>query len=596
MRTKLGAWALAVGGLVVATAVSAQEPTPTAAPAQAPPPRDVHLLDDVPNYAQILKDQWRAGVPADVTRAEDSSEYYGRLVDLGTTQGLSLTDCVALALKNNTSLQIQRLNPVAATAGVRRAWSQFDPRAVGYVNRFRNVSPATTALTAGSGASINQLTEFFTSELDANAGLRKTLLSGGALSLDFNNRRVQSNPSIATPITPEYITTLGVSLNQPLLRDFGWQYALLIVEIAQNTEQVVYHQYEASIANTIAQVEAAYWNFVLAIEAVQVQEQSLALAQELQRQNEGKFNVGALPQTAVLEAKSQVASREATLIQARNLAVIARDNLRAIINAPDQNSLALMMIKPIDRPTVTDYPIDLERSLRTALEERPELIAARLNVHGAGLQRKVAENQLLPRLNLAGAVGVNGLSGSPQTVTFGTPPTPLPVNEHLVGSYARALELLPDGRFYNWGVGANLEVPLDNAQAKADYSKANIDFEQSSLSLRQLQETVTLEIKQAVSNLQTDLKSIDATRIARELAEENLRNQKARYDVGLATTKDLLDYQDQLTQARFREINALTRYNTDLAEMRRVEGSLLSARNVLIERVTPEKQPWWASF
>jgi outer membrane protein TolC len=592
----LGAWALGFSGLVLTTVVLAEEPTAAPAPAQAPPPRDVRLLDEVPNYAQILKDQWSAGVPADVTRAEESSEYYGRLVDVGTTQGLSLNDCIALALKNNTNLQIQRLTPVAATAGVRRAWSQFDPRAVGYVNRFRNVSPATTALTAGPNASINLLTPFFTSELDANAGLRKTLLSGGALSLDFTNRRILSNPSIATPITPEYITTLGLSLNQPLLRDFGWQYALLIVEIAQNTEQVAYHQYEASIANTIAQVEGAYWNFVLAIEAVQVQEQSLALAQELQRQNEGKFNVGALPQTAVLEAKSQVASREATLIQARNLAVIARDNLRALINAQDQNSLALMMIKPIDRPAVPDYPIDLERSLRSALEQRPELIAARLNVHGAGLQRKVAENQLLPRLNFAGGVGVNGLSGTAQTVTFGTPPTPIPVSQHLVGSYARALELLPDGRFYNWGVGATLEVPIDNAQAKADYSKANIDFEQSSLSLRQLQEAVTLEIKQAVSNLQTDLKSIDATRIARELAEENLRNQKARYDVGLATTKDLLDYQDQLTQARFREINALTRYNTDLAEMRRVEGTLLSARNVLIERVTPEKQPWWASF
>jgi outer membrane protein len=589
---RVWAWALTVMGLALAAGAPAQETTPTPAPMEAPAPRDVRLLDEVPNYAVILKDQWRAGLPEDVTQAEQSSEYYGRLVDLGTTQGLTLNDCVALALKNNTNLQIQRLNPVAATTGVRRAWSQFDPRATGYVNRRRNVVPATTFLTAGASPSL------FTSELDANAGLRKMLLSGGALALDFTNQRLTTNPSIASPVVPQYVSTLGLSLNQPLLRDFGWRYALLVVEIAQNTEQAAYYQYEASIANTIAQVEAAYWRYVLAIEAVQVQEQSLALAQELQRQNEGKYNVGALPQTAVLEAKSQVASREATLIQARNLAVIARDNLRALINARDQGALALMMIKPIDRPTVSDYPIDLERSLRTAFEQRPELIAARLNVHGAGLQRKVAENQLLPRLNFGGGVGVNGLAGTDARVPNSFAPTPgtIPVNPAITGGYGHALGLLPDGRFYSWSAGATLEVPIDNAQAKADYSRANIDFEQSSLSLRQLQETVTLEIKQAVSNLETDLKSIDATRIARSLAEENLRNQKARYDVGLATTKDLLDYQDQLTQARFREIDALTRYNTDLAEMRRVEGSLLSARNVLIERMTPEEQPWWASF
>jgi outer membrane protein TolC len=105
-----------------------------------------------------------------------------------------------------------------------------------------------------------------------------------------------------------------------------------------------------------------------------------------------------------------------------------------------------------------------------------------------------------------------------------------------------------------------------------------------------------LEIKTAVSDLQSDLKSIDATRIARELAEENVRNQKARYDVGLATTKDLLDFQDRLTLAQAAEVQALTAYNTDLAEMRRVEGTLMSARNVMIERVSPEHAPWWASF
>jgi len=116
------------------------------------------------------------------------------------------------------------------------------------------------------------------------------------------------------------------------------------------------------------------------------------------------------------------------------------------------------------------------------------------------------------------------------------------------------------------------------------------------LTLQQQQESVTLEVKTAVTNLQSDLKSIEATRIARELAEENLRNQKARYDVGLATTKDLLDYLDRLTQARFAETNALTTYATDLAELRRVEGTLLEARHVALTEIEEEATPFWARF
>ncbi len=588
MRMKSGAWALTIGGMLLTAVVSAQESAP--APDAAPAPRDVQLLDEVPNYAEILAHQWQSGVPHDVVQAQDSDENYGRL-GAAPLQATSLEECVALALHNNTDLQIQRLGPVAATAQVRSAYAVFDPKIFADISRQRRVTQA-EGISPFLGTSATQLS-LFNDDLMGDVGVRKTLLSGGVVSLAWTNDRNIANPSVLNQLNPQFSTSLGLSLNQPLLRDFGWQYSLLVVEVSQDLEQAAYHQYQATIANLISAVERAYWTLVLTIKNVQVQEQGLAAAQELLRQNEGKFNVGALPHTAVLEAKSEVARRESNLIRARNNRDIARDNLRALLNARGHETPSLLMVDPHDQPIVVPYDPDLDRSLRTGLERRPELVAARLDVHSHGLQRKVAENQLLPRVNFVGALGVNGLSGTAAPVQ----PTPFAVpNPQAVGGFGRSLEFLPDGRYYNYTVGATIEVPLDNAQAKADYAKANISLDQSRLSLQKLEESITLEIKTAVSNLQSDLKSVEATRIARELEEENIRNQKARYDVGLATTKDLLDYLDRLTQAQFLEVQALTAYNSDLAEMRRVEGTLLSARNVLIERVTPETAPWWASF
>ena len=69
------------------------------------------------------------------------------------------------------------------------------------------------------------------------------------------------------------------------------------------------------------------------------------------------------------------------------------------------------MIEPSDVPSVVEYDIDLQRSLDSAAGQRPELIAARLDVEGKQLERKVAENQILPRLDLVGSVGLNGLGG-----------------------------------------------------------------------------------------------------------------------------------------------------------------------------------------
>jgi outer membrane protein TolC len=552
----------------------------------APAATHVELLEAFPHLFQTLGDSWSDGVPADVTDAERSSDHYGLLLN-AAMQPTTLSACIALAIQNNTSLQVQRLNPVAASAEVRRARSVFDPALFATINRDRNTRLATTALTAGVDPTL------FTQNFTLNAGVRKTLLTGGHVAVQFNNNRAKANPSLANPVVPLYTTSLILSLTQPLLQNFGWRYALLMVDIAQTAEQAAYHQYVAALTNLVAQVERAYWLLVLATENVRVQEQGLSLANELLRQNEGKYKVGSLPQTAVLEAKVDVASREALLIQARNGLDVARDNLRAVINAKDPDSAAIVMVEPADRPTIEPYHIDLERSLGAALAQRPELTAARFDLHARGLQRKVAQNQLLPQLNLVGNVGVNGLAGRDQNIQFGGQPV---VNPTVRGGYEDALGLLPDGRFYSYAIGATVEVPLDNAQAKAAYAQSNITLSQSKLTLQQLQETVTLEVKTAVSNLQSDLKSIEATRIARQLAEENVRNQKARYDVGLATTKDLLDYSDRLTRAQFAEVQALTTYNSDLAELRRVEGTLLSARNVVLEPLKPEDAPWWARF
>jgi outer membrane protein len=164
------------------------------------------------------------------------------------------------------------------------------------------------------------------------------------------------------------------------------------------------------------------------------------------------------------------------------------------------------------------------------------------------------------------------------------------------GPYEDALNRAFDGRYYSYSAGVTLEIPIGNAQAKADYARSRIDLESSQRQLQQEQESVTLEVKSAVTSLLSDLKSIEATRIARQLAEENVRNQQARYDVGLATTKDLLDFQNQLTQAQAAEVQSLTGYNVDLARLRLAEGTLLESRNVVIDKGEDVPTPWWAHF
>ena len=87
-----------------------------------------------------------------------------------------------------------------------------------------------------------------------------------------------------------------------------------------------------------------------------------------------------------------------------------------------------------------------------------------------------------------------------------------------------------------------------------------------------------------------------APRVARELAEENLRNQEKRHEVGLATTKDLLDFQTRLTSARAAEVQANTDYAISVARWRRAQGRLLSHYQIVLDEAGHRTTPWFARF
>lgn len=545
------------------------------------------ILDEIPNHVDAFRRQWSGDDLTPMWRAAlDDDSAFGRLRP-AELKALSLNDCIALALAYNTGLQIARLGPLGARAEIRRAEAVFDPTVFGESTSRRSVRPASSQLQGATTVRENTL--------DVALGTRKLLRTGGVASLAWNTRRLNSNSAFLS-LRPQYTSDLVLSLNQPLLRDFGRRFSTLRVRIARVAESSARKQYEAALADLVRGVEDAYWAVLGAVENVKAQEQGVVAARELLRQNEGKFEVGTVPRTAVLEAQAELARREADLIQAQSLSQIAADSLRAVINAPAADEAVLLNIEPADAPVVEPVELDLDRSLARALENRPEIDAARMVLEQSAMHLAVAQNQLLPRLDAVGSIGTNGLAGTSRPSELPFPGDPGSEDPGFVGSEVDAWKLLADGRFYTYVMGLTVEVPLDNAQARADYSLSRVNVDRARLDLRRLQEEITLEVKRAATNLESDVKSISARRLARELAEENVRNQQARYDVGLATTKDLLDFQDHLTQARAAEIRALTQYRVHLAELRRVEGSLLTAHGIEFEEFEDERSPWWARF
>jgi outer membrane protein TolC len=364
------------------------------------------------------------------------------------------------------------------------------------------------------------------------------------------------------------------------------------------------------------QVVEAYWSIVGARENVEVQRESKELADRTVSENEARVKVGLLPPVAVLEAQADAKAREEQVIIAENNLAVSRQRLAQLAFFRPNDTFVPRTLEPVEDLSLPDVDVDLDKALGIALDDRPEILASAQNLRASQLNEKIAQNGLLPRVDLVGSYGVNAISGATGTLksfvsqtntggciavlkdaqghglVFQCPGRPLIFAGPAVDAYDR----LVSNDFRSYSVGVQVQVPLSNAAARSTFAEKTIERDQAELNHRQLLSNVVLEVRQTSADLIAARQRIDTDRVARELAEENLRNQEKRHEVGMATTKDLLDFQTRLTTARANEVQARIDYATALSRWRRAQGHLLSEYQVVVERPGRHTTPWFARF
>jgi outer membrane protein TolC len=491
---------------------------------------------------------------------------------------LGLREAILVGLKSNPGIEVERLEPLRAVEQTLGERAIFDPTLDVELKKTYALEPYGTAESP-----------FFqpvqtSQHRHWNFTLRKLFITGTQFDLSFlNDRFTGSLPNQV--LKPQYQPRLGFSLTQPLLRDFGWGLTTIFVRISENREEASVLGYRVKLAQLIQRIVENYWGAVFAADRVRVQQKGVELAETLLKNAQAKVQVGLFAPVAVTEARAEKARREEQLIVAQNNLDVARAALSLLVNDASGKSLLPKHVEPIDWPSEQQVPFDRQKSLEQAMLQRPELQASALYIRNRELQLRFAENQLLPRLDFRAGAGLTGIAGDLKPGAS----NPFP------GGYGTSLERL-GGDFYNYSVGIVLQVPLGNGLAQSKFSQARIDLEQERARQRDLTNQVALEVERGVSDAESGFKRIEATRQTKELAEENLRLQLRRFEVGLITQKDVIDFQSRYIDAENAALLALTDYNNALAKLKLAEGGLLEAYNVKIEGPKKEPVPWWGKF
>ena len=214
---------------------------------------------------------------------EDFPGDYFPLMEDNQEQKLSLKETIYLALENNPGLLSVSLDPVAATESVKAANAVFDPQLSSQIDVEKQSTPVSSPFQ--NPGNITNVAKFY----DWNFGMSKVLSgSNGTLGITFNNDRELTNSGFS-PVNPVYTPTMVMSLSQPLLQNFGWQFATINVRLAESAQRSSQWNYASSVNDFVQRIGNDYWGVVQAEENLQVADSALQFNADLVRVNGTTF-------------------------------------------------------------------------------------------------------------------------------------------------------------------------------------------------------------------------------------------------------------------------------------------------------------------
>ncbi|HUP45875.1 MAG TPA: TolC family protein [Thermoanaerobaculia bacterium] len=486
---------------------------------------------------------------------------------------LSLNEALGTAMRNNLGIDLQAYDYQMAAYSLRSQYGLFDWFGTGTISH-RNSRGATISEVEPSEQTVTTL----------NVGVSQNLPAGGNYFLGLDNNR-QTAVGGFVDISPAYRPTLVFRATQPLLRDFGLDIQQRGILIARNTLGINDALFKTALMNTAVSVEQAYLDLVYARRAVEVVKESLFLARDQARITQIRIDVGASAPLDILQPRVTIATSEERLIVAVASVRDAEDRLRALLNLPRE--LWNRPIIPTDPVEYEPITVDMDAAVSRALELRPEIRQAGLVTDTREIQYLFARNQALPQVDFTVNYNAAGVAGR-ALVDF-DPATGIPIYE--TTPYSDALQQVFANDFPSWTFGVNLQVPFTNIGARAERRRAELDLERSRTDQEQMQQTIMLAVRGAVRDIDTAARSIVASSAARDAAERNLEAERRRYENGMTTNFQVLQVQQELSDARVRELQALVGYQVALANYHREVGDILEARGIRIEEPELPREP-----
>lgn len=473
--------------------------------------------------------------------------------DVPEPMPLRLEDAWALALGSNITLARSGLAEEIARYNERGSWGAFDPVFDLSLSYSDGEQPQNNPFVTGAN-----VLEF--DRREARAGLALPVTTGGRF--DFTTA-VQNTRSNSTTTGEEFSdTTAALSYVQPLLRG-AWRRE---ATVEQERARLAAMRERALLADVrerlLLDVHVAYFDLVAALEEREVRQRALGLGLEQLRQNQERLRVGVGTEVDVLQAETNVATREEELLFAQTNVGAREDTLKALIfgrpsdeeGGHQREDWSRQILPLTGLPTDLDAPDPSAWLVRLdgAFERRPDLAARRFDIDTAQVdlvqRRSEREAALDLTLSVSSGASETGIGGSFQTAYGYDFPT-----------YSASL---------------SYSVPLRNRRAANNERAARASVRNAHLAYAELENQVVADLRNALRDVHYQARAVEAAAKSRQFAERQLEAEQVRYREGLSTTFQVLEFQQTLSAALSSEQAARANLAKARATLLHAEGRL----------------------
>ena len=358
--------------------------------------------------------------------------------------------------------------------------------------------------------------------------------------------------SLSTGDSWSVVGTPFVSVSQPLLRGFGSR--IVRESLTQSERTVIYElrEFERFRRTFAVETFTRYIQLLRTSDQVKNERVNMANLTALRERNEALAEAGRQSDIQTDQARQNELASESRLISAVERYGTALDDLKFELGLPVEAALEPVSSElyelEIDDTLLVDEPVAVAAGLALRLDYQTTLD----QLTDSERKLNIAADNLRARLDVTATTEVASEDGEPFEFSK---------------------------KDLDWTLRADLTLPIQLIAERNAYREALITVERARRSAEQLADQITADLRASLRSARTRRQAVDIQHNAVRLAERRVESATLSLEAGRATTRDILESQQALVDAR----NALTTARVDY-----FLSQLALWRDMELLRVSPE--------